>query len=557
MSVDPQVIRAEPHTEIGNLIQLHAGTILERWSHRAVQEQPQAPRVHHAVLLNDLRDFLQTLGRSLAESQAPSTCSHCLPASNHGAQRWQTGWSLPEVVRDYQILRLVLVEFLEETLDRPLGYREVLAIGLALDEAISASVVKYVQGRDQEFHELQANHIEENRQVQQRLRVQAEALREADRHKNEFLAMLAHELRNPLAPVRNAVQFLMLKGSADPELQWAGEVIDRQVQHMSRMVDDLLDISRIAQGKIKLEKVPVELATVVARAMEMVRPLVDARKHQATIAIPPEPVWLEADPPRVVQVLANLLTNAAKYTDEGGQIWLTMERQADEAVITVRDTGIGIPSEMLPKVFDLFAQGDRNPDPSQGGLGIGLSLVRSLVDLHGGRVQASSAGRGHGSEFVVHLPILQQTPPATPETRKPVEHSSAPAHRILVVDDNKDAAQSLALLLKLCGQDVRTANDGPAALEIARTYVPEIVLLDIGLPHMDGLEVARRLRHDLGLKDTLLVALTGYGQEEDRRRSEEAGFNAHLVKPLDLHELHKLLARPTSSGSSEGTAEKG
>ena len=359
--------------------------------------------------------------------------------------------------------------------------------------------------------------------------------------------MLAHELRNPLAPIGNAVQILQLKTSADPEEQWARALIERQVQHMASMVDDLLDISRIARGKIKLEKQPVELASVAARALEMVRPLVDARKHRVTVTLPAGPVWLEADPPRLVQVLTNLLTNAAKYTDPGGQIWLTAEREGDEVAVKVRDTGIGIPTDLLPHIFLPFTQEDRSPDRAHGGLGLGLSLVRSLVDLHGGRVQAFSAGRGQGSDFVVHLPILNQTPPPAAEKNNPGSHGPTSARRILVVDDNKDAAQSLGLLLKLSGHAVRTAYDGPSALETARTDPPEIVLLDIGLPRMDGLEVARRMRQELGLKDTLLVALTGYGQEEDRRRSQEAGFNAHLVKPLDLEELRAVAGTQQNS----------
>jgi signal transduction histidine kinase/CheY-like chemotaxis protein len=542
MSIDPQVIRSEAHTEIGNILQRDAGIVLERWGRRAAEEQPNAKRVHHAVLLDHLRDFLHTLGRSLSESENPHTCEHCLSAANHGEQRWESGWSLLEVVRDYQILRLVVLDYLEESLDRPLGYREVLAIGLALDEAIAASVVQYVRGRDEYLQELEEKRAQDNEVVQQRLREQAEALQQADQRKNEFLAMLAHELRNPLAPVRNAIQILRLKGPPDPELQWARDLIDRQVQHMASMVDDLLDVSRIARGKIKLEKEPVELATVAARAVEMVRPLADSRKHQVTVALPDEPVWLEADPHRLVQVLTNLLTNAAKYTDEGGQIWLTAERQGDEVAIMVRDTGIGIAADLLPRLFFPFTQEERLPDRAQGGLGIGLSLVRSLVDLHGGRVRVFSAGRGQGSEFVLHLPVLKKPPPAA-EGKKPLHRGQAPAHRILVVDDNRDAAQSLGLLLKLSGHEVHTAHDGPAALEAVHTYAPQIVLLDIGLPGMDGLEVAHRLRQDLGLKDILLVALTGYGQEEDRRRTQEAGFNAHLVKPVDLEELHELLAR--------------
>jgi signal transduction histidine kinase/ActR/RegA family two-component response regulator len=544
MSVDPDVIRAEAHTEIGNLLQRDVTTVLERWSQRAIAEQPNAKRVHHEVLLDHLRDFLQTLGQSLAESEDPHTFEHRAPAVIHGEQRWETGWSLSEVVRDYQILRLVILDFLEETLDRPLGYREVLAIGLALDEAIAASVVTFVKERDEYLRGLEEERAEEARRVQQRLREQANALREADHRKNEFLAILAHELRNPLSPIRNAVQILEHCGRTQSELQWVREVIDRQVHQMSRMVDDLLDVSRITRGKVKLNKEHVDVSRVVDRAVEMVRPFVDARKHELAVALPAGPIWLEADQTRLTQILVNLLNNAAKYMDEGGKIGVIVDRQGDDVVVRVRDTGIGIPADLLPHVFDPFVQEDRSADRAHGGLGIGLTLVRSLVELHGGRVQAESAGRGHGSEFVLRLPILQDPPSPVAQERPHVNRANGGGRRILVVDDNVDGANSLSLLLRVLGHQVDTAYDGATALEVARGCAPDVVLLDIGLPRMDGLEVARRLRDELGLARTLLIAMTGYGHDEDRRRSQEAGFNAHLVKPVDLDELRALLARP-------------
>ncbi len=380
-----------------------------------------------------------------------------------------------------------------------------------------------------------------------------ETLKEADRRKDEFLAMLAHELRNPLAPIRNAVQVLRLLGPASPKQNWAQDVMDRQVQQLTRLVDDLLDVSRITRGKVKLQKEAVDLATVVGRAVETSRPLIESRRHQCVVNLAPEPIWLQADPTRLAQVLANLLNNAAKYTAEGGRVLLTTTREGHEAVIKVRDTGMGIPAEMLPHVFDLFTQGERALDRSQGGLGIGLTLVRSLVELHGGSVQAFSAGPDQGSEFVVRLPVLprfQARSPARSPARFPArsaskggatrKRSASARRRVLVVEDNADAAMSLALLLQFEGHEVRMAHDGPAALELARTFGPEVVLLDIGLPGLDGYEVARRLREDF--KETvLLVAQTGYGQDEDRRRSQEAGFDHHLVKPVDPHALMVLL----------------
>jgi signal transduction histidine kinase/DNA-binding response OmpR family regulator len=370
-----------------------------------------------------------------------------------------------------------------------------------------------------------------------------QSIQEADHRKNEFLSMLAHELRNPLAPIRNAVHLLQVQGPADAQLRKLLGMIDRQVQHLVRLVDDLLDLSRITRGKIRLQTEPIEAGAVVARAVETSRPLIEARKHQLQVSLPPEPLRVQADPVRLAQVLANLLNNAAKYTEEGGRIWMTVERRDSEAVFQVRDTGVGIPPEMLATVFDPFTQVERSLDRSQGGLGIGLTLVRRLVELHGGTVEASSAGPNQGSEFVVRLPALaaeQLTAPALNGGSH--TNGAADACRVLLVDDNRDGAESLAMLLRLSGHEVRVCNDGPAALVAASEFRPDVVLLDIGLPGMDGFEVARRLRQRSELENVMLVALTGYGQEEDRRKAQQCGFDHHLVKPADPAALTALFA---------------
>lgn len=374
-----------------------------------------------------------------------------------------------------------------------------------------------------------------------------EALREADRRKNEFLAMLGHELRNPLAPIRNAVEVLGLLGASEPRIDWCREVIDRQVSHLSRLVDDLLDISRITQGKVTLQKEAFDLAMIVSRAVETTRPLIEERGHRLILALPREPVLLEADLVRLAQVLANLLNNAAKYTPEGGEIRLSAESEGQDAVIRVSDNGLGIPPAMINRVFELFVQGDQSLARSEGGLGIGLTLVRSLVEMHGGTVEARSDGPGRGSEMVVRLPVLV---PERAESRPPSPRLSSPsgARRILVVDDNQDSAESLAFLLELQGHEVRAAFDGPQALDLARSFEPHLVVLDIGLPRMDGYEVALRLREERGKDGLVLIALTGYGQEEDLRRSREAGFDHHLVKPADLEKLQELLRMGPEGG---------
>jgi two-component system CheB/CheR fusion protein len=401
------------------------------------------------------------------------------------------------------------------------------------------------------------HNIEERRRLERELRQRAEELARADRQKNEFLAMLAHELRNPLAPLDSALEVLRQGHSEESQrkadLDWAIEVMSRQVRHMARLVDDLLDVSRITRGKIVLRPELVAPQTIVAHAVESVQPLITARRHELIVSLPPPepPALLNADPARLEQVLCNLLNNAAKYTKEGGQIRLSaaVEDEGRSLAFRVSDNGMGIAPDVLPSVFELFHQADRALDRAEGGLGIGLTLVRTLVALHGGTVEAHSAGIGQGSEFVVRLPLAPTLSPRERVAEGRVRVAAPPGaeapdrrRRVLVVDDSIDSAESLARLLRRWGHEVHVAYDGPSALAAARSTAPEVVLLDIGLPGMDGYEVARQLRQDPDLKDTVLVALTGYGQATDRRQTQDAGFDQHLIKPVDPGLLRTLLA---------------
>lgn len=370
-----------------------------------------------------------------------------------------------------------------------------------------------------------------------------EKLRDADRRKDEFLATLAHELRNPLAPLRAGLAVLR---SATDSPEQAGRVhamLERQVNHMVRLVEDLLEISRISGGKVELRKERVNLSTVVLSAVEISQPLIDAARHRLVIDLAPEPLVLEADAVRLAQVVANLLNNAAKYTNDGGNIWLGTRHESGQAVVSVMDNGLGISAAMLPKVFELFAQVQtQSYGRSQGGLGIGLTLVRSLVELHGGSVEARSAGIGKGSEFVVRLPLAadQSSHTGYPPLEKLVTRTSG--HRILVVDDNVDAADSLGMLLGLLGVDVSVAHNGAEALQLAQGSAFDAALLDIGMPDMDGHQLARELRAQVCSADMMLVAVTGWGKDEDRRLSADAGFDHHVVKPLDVDALQGILA---------------
>jgi signal transduction histidine kinase/CheY-like chemotaxis protein len=362
----------------------------------------------------------------------------------------------------------------------------------------------------------------------------------ADRRKDEFLATLGHELRNPLAPMRNALELLRLRDYQDEQLNHLHEIFRRQVSHMTHLVGDLLEVSRITQGKLELRKQHFDVANALRDAAESVRPLMQAASHEFTITLPAEPIMLDADPVRIGQIVLNLLNNAAKYTPPGGKIQLSARREGSHAIIVVKDSGIGIPAEDLISVFDMFSQLAPAIERAQGGLGIGLALVRGLVELHGGTITAWSAGPGHGSEFVLSLPVSQTASPV-PDAATIAPSSTGPALRIVVVDDNKDAADSLAMLLEFDGHHVWTANDGVAGLDLALKVVPDVLMLDIGLPQLSGYEVARRIRqHPHGSK-VVLVAISGWGQEKDKVEAAAAGFDHHLTKPVDLDLLKNIL----------------
>ena len=373
-----------------------------------------------------------------------------------------------------------------------------------------------------------------------RSRAAEEELQDTNRRKDEFLAMLSHELRNPLAPIRNAVEVIRRVAPKDPAISMARDVVDRQLTHMIRLVDELLDVSRLMEGKITLRMEPLELSRILHHSIEMATPLVRARSQTLEVEMPPSPVHVSGDFTRLAQVVSNLLGNAAKYTDVGGRIELSASVTSGMALISVRDNGAGIEASLLPKVFDLFVQGERSLDRSQGGLGVGLTLVKRLVELHQGRVEALSQGTGKGSEFRVYLPCVAQ--PVRERSPEAAEIEGGSKRRVLVVDDNRDAAESVAVLLELYGHEVKTAIDGFQALSASMEFLPEAVVIDIGLPGIDGFEVARRMRQQDATRNAMLIALTGYGRKEDRARGEAAGFDAFYVKPADPREIHACIA---------------
>lgn len=441
------------------------------------------------------------------------------PAADHLPTREALRRECDALRKRYEILKLRL-DIANENIEQD---REARRAALNLLEDA-------VQAREAEQHE-----------NAERRRVERE-LREAGRRKDEFLAMLAHELRNPLAPIRNSIQILRLAGANNDSAERVYEMLERQVNHMVRLVDDLMEVSRITRGKIELRKERVEIAMVVRTAVEASKPLIDSCRHQLAITLPAEPLTLEADPVRMAQVVTNLLNNAAKYTRAEGQIWLNVQREGNKVLISVKDNGIGIAPENLSKSFELFAQLDRSLARSEGGLGIGLTLVRSMVEAHGGSVKARSDGLNRGAEFVVSLPLALPDFRQQSRADEPERPIIDPAHRILIVDDNRDAADSLGMLLKCLGANVRTVHNGAGCLRALTDYSPTVIILDIGMPGMDGNETARRVRARQQGREVTLVALTGWGQEDDRLRSYQAGFDFHLIKPVDSDELQHILA---------------
>jgi PAS domain S-box-containing protein len=368
-----------------------------------------------------------------------------------------------------------------------------------------------------------------------------DTLREADRKKDDFLALLAHELRNPLAPLRSGLQVMRLADGDGKAVQKARAMMDRQLSHMVRLVDDLLDVSRISRNKMELRRARVLLADVLSSAVETARPLIEAAGHELLVALPEAPLHLDADLTRLAQVFSNLLTNSARYTEPGGRIWLSAERLAHAVVVSVRDTGIGIPAAALPTLFDMFSQVDRSMERTTGGLGIGLALVKGLVEMHGGTVAAESPGLGRGSTFTVTLPLLADLPVPRPTASDDRQTALGPRRRILVVDDNRDGADSLAMMLRLLNNEVQTVNDGVEALNAAERFQPEVILMDVGMPRLNGLDATRRIREQVWGRAVTIIALTGWGQVGDRERSREAGCDGHLVKPVNLPDLQLLL----------------
>ena len=451
-----------------------------------------------------------------------------------GKELWQIG-----LFKDVEASKAAMRELQEK------GYirYEDLPLETKAGRRITVEFVSNVYGEDGEAV-IQCNirDISDRRQVEESLRQRAADLSEADRRKDEFLATLAHELRNPLAPVRMAVEVLRMKGPAIPELQWARDVIDRQTQALTRLIDDLMDVSRINHGKIELQREQVELEKIVQGAVETSRPLIEEMGHELTVTLPPGPVIVNADLTRLAQVMLNLLNNATKYTERGGRIDLRAELQGSDVVVSVTDTGIGIPAEKLLTIFEMFSQVEGALSRSPGGLGIGLCLVKRLVEMHGGSVEAKSGGPGKGSEFVVRLPIaVAQTYPRQGSDDGDKAQPTSDL-RILVVDDNRDAAETLAMLLKMMGNNVHTAHDGEEAVAAAREFQPDVVLCDIGLPKLNGYEACRQMKAQAWDKKMILIAVTGWGQDDDRRKSEKAGFDHHLVKPVDPQALITLLA---------------
>jgi signal transduction histidine kinase/CheY-like chemotaxis protein len=521
-TIETSSIRAEPHVEIGAIIERDAKELVQRWIVRAKAEQPTAGRVHHDVLSNQLVFFLQATGRGLLESHG-NPKQHRDEALEHGEQRWDKGWSLAELVRDYQILQLVILEHLDLVLNRPIGYREAMAVSVFINDAIAASIAAYIANRDHHLREIE--------------RAGLDALREAQARKDDFLALVVHELRNPLSPVVNAAEVLgMTVDASSATAADAVRLIKRQTRQLARILDDLTDLTRVTQGRLIIRREVVDVLDVVEQAIQTVAPLMAERGHTLVKDLEPGALRVEGDTARLVQVFANLLSNAAKYTPPSGVVTV-IARQSDAAIeIGVRDTGQGIPSEMLESIFDMYSRVTAESPGSPDGHGIGLALVRKFVTLHGGTVNAFSEGPGRGAEFVVVMPTYRGTGAVTRNTPEP---RHLPSLRILVVDDDPDVREWLATLLKLKGHFVDGAATATEAIERALGGDYDAAIVDIGLPDRSGFEVATSIRAANG--SLYLVGMSAAHVADHSERASDAGFDAYLTKPADGDSLTMIL----------------
>lgn len=525
MPTKPAHLRAESHAAIGAVIQRDAGVIIDRWARRAAEEQPSAKRAHHDVLLDHFPTFLWELGRSLMETgKADPSRATTRRADEHGDQRWEAGWSITEVVRDYQLLRLVLIEYLEEALDRSLRSREVMALGVAIDDAIATSVAAFVACEKAEGApppDAGPSQPEWGPGV-----ASPEGLLET-------LGVLGHELRNPLAPIGNALRFMNAAGDDPAKIGQARALIERQFTVMVRLVDDLLDVPRLLRGKMSLKHERLELVRLVRQCADDRKLSLEEAGLRLTLDLPAAEVWATGDGSRLNQVVGNLLHNAQKFTNSGGEVRvrLTAATASRTTAITVSDTGIGIDPAFLPRVFETFMQADRSVERSRGGLGLGLALAKGIVELHGGAIRVASAGPGRGTEFTVELPLVDIPSGHAPETDTKVPGGSA--YRVLIVEDNRDSAESLRMYLELLGHETVVAHSGVQGLEIARTFCPEVIVTDIGLPGMSGDTLCAELRKDPRLAKARIIALSGHASGSDREECLKSGFDVYFVKPVD------------------------
>lgn len=532
MLSDLNAIRSKSFSAVGTAIQRNVGLILGRWEQRARTEQPSAKRAHHADLVDHLPAFLSELGRTLAESGDDYLMRQCHLASVHGDQRWEGGWSIAEVVRDYQILRLVLVSFLHEELARQLTGHEVMALGVAIDDAILHSVSSF----------LACSHDAGPAGAPST----SEALTKPDPGPATDLlgifGVLGHEIRNSLAPLANSLHILQIAGSDPPVVEKTRCLMERQVKVMSRLVDDLMDLPRVARGKVSLRTERLDLVCLVRECAEDHAASFRDSGIELKLSLPASPVWTMVDPTRLRQVIGNLLSNANKFTDSGGVVTVSLAPKPGVGVVEFRveDTGIGVDPQFLPKVFESFIQADRSLERSRGGLGLGLALVKGLIELHGGRVSVESEGIGLGSAFTIQLPLYDHKQSSGPNDRSAAGNSGA-RQRVLVIDDNLDLAESTRMILELNGHTVYLAHSGPDGLALARAVHPDVVVCDIALPGMSGYDVCRELINDPALSQSFRIALSGH-TAHSRERALKAGFHVFLLKPFDPTQIAQVVS---------------